>query len=63
MGKRKVRAVVTTGFGCQERTEWHPEGSQAAIDAMCALIDRQTEMFSLSYEHWDDGAESADAGK
>lgn len=63
MGTHKVRVVVTTKFGCQERTEWHPEGSQAAIDAMCALIDRQTEMFSLSCEHWDDDAESAEAGK
>jgi len=62
MGSRKVRAVVTTKFGCWERTAWHPEGSAEGTDAMHTLVDRQTEMFCLSWEHLEDEAESADAG-
>jgi hypothetical protein len=54
MGTRKVRAVVTTQFGCKERTEWYPEGSREAIDAMQALVGRQTDMFSLGWEERED---------
>ena len=54
MGDRKVRAVVTTKFGCRERTDWHPEGSPEAMEAMEALIQRQTDMFSIDWEERDD---------
>jgi len=51
MGTRKVRAVATTRFGCKERTDWHPEGSPEALEAMDALmIKRQTGLFSIQWE-------------
>lgn len=49
-GDAQVRAVVTTQFGCQERTAWFPKGSVEAIEAMRALAERQTDMFLIAWE-------------
>jgi hypothetical protein len=57
MGNRKVRAVATTRFGCKERTDWHPEGSPEAFEAMETLIQKQTDMFSIDWEERDDEAD------
>ncbi len=53
---RKVRGVITTRFGCQERTAWYPEGSREALEAVDALVREQTNEFTLSWEDWDDDA-------
>ena len=50
MGSRKVRAVVSTRFGCHERTGWFPEGSPEAVDAMQSLVHQQTEMVCVDWE-------------
>jgi hypothetical protein len=47
-----VRAVVTTKFGCKERTAWYPGITSEAIDAVNALVRRQRDDFSLSWEQW-----------
>ena len=52
---RRVRAVVTIRHGCTERSDWHPVGSPDATDAMHRLVERQTEMVCVDWEHhWDD---------
>jgi len=48
-----IRAVVTTKYGCQERTGWYPNGSPEAEAAMKALAHRQTTEFSVTWESWD----------
>ena len=60
MGNRKVRAVVSTRFGCKERTDWFPEGSPEATEALQDLVQRQTEMFSVS---WEDREEEVGSSK
>ena len=52
-----MRAVATTRFGCKERTEWHPEGSPEAREAIDALIKRQTDLFSIQWEEREDDEE------
>ena len=59
MENRRVRAVVTTKFGCRERTDWHPEGSPEAIEAMEALMQMQTDMFSIDWEEREDEADGS----
>ena len=54
MGSRKVRAVVSTRFGCHERTGWFTERSPEAIEAMQALVHEQTEMVCIEWEDQDD---------
>jgi hypothetical protein len=50
-----VRAVVTTRFGCKERTNWYRGITPEAIDAVNALVHRQKDDFSLSWEEWEEG--------
>ena len=54
MWSRKVRAVVSTRFGCHERTGWFPEGSPEAVEAMQTLVGEQTEMVCIEWEDQDD---------
>jgi hypothetical protein len=50
----RIRAVVTTKFGCQERTAWYRGITSEAIAAVNALVRRQTDDFILSWEQWGD---------
>ena len=46
-----IRAVVTHLDGTVETTEWHPEGSAEAVDAMFAIVRKQTkDGFSVELE-------------
>ena len=51
MRNRQVRAVVSTKFGCQERTDWFPEGSPEATKAMQNLVHQQTEIVCVDWEN------------
>ena len=54
MQARKVRAVVTS-FGCSERSQWYPDdGSTNALAAMKVLVNKQTGIFSVAWEYWDE---------
>ena len=56
MEHSRIRAVVTTTFGCKERTEWFRGITPQAIDAVNALVHRQKkEEFTLNWEEWEDG--------
>jgi len=61
MQRQKVRAVVHTTYGCSERSEWYPEGSPDATAAMEALVKKQTGVFSVSWEYWDDESDGVDS--
>lgn len=50
----RVRAVVTTKSGSKEGTAWYRGITSEAIDAVNALVRRQRDDFSLSWEHWGD---------
>ena len=55
MDKPKVRAVVTSRWGFQERTDWYPDGSPEATAALEAIVRQQTGDFAVTWEYWDDG--------
>jgi len=50
MENRKVRAIVSTKVGCHERTDWFPEESMEAVEAVNDLVHRQTEMVCIDWE-------------
>ena len=54
MQHHMVRAVVTTKYGCQERTPWYPEGSPESVAAAESLVLKRTGDFILDWEEWDE---------
>jgi hypothetical protein len=58
MQNRFVRAVVSTRFGCQERTGWFSEGSFEAVEAMKDSVHQQTDMVRVDWEERDEEKES-----
>jgi len=61
MHRQRVRAVVTTQYGCSERSDWYPDESPQVIAAMEALVKKQTGVFSVSWEYWDDASDGVDS--
>lgn len=59
----KVRAVIHAPHGCSERSEWHPEGSPGALAAMEALVKKQTGIYSVGWEYWDEENDPPDSSK
>jgi hypothetical protein len=48
--QRNVRAVVKTKDGRTEYTDWHPEWSQEAMDAMEALVKQHADFRVVGWE-------------
>ena len=48
----KVRAVVRLQYGCTERSDWYLAGSTEAMEAMEALMRKQTDVCTLGWETW-----------
>jgi hypothetical protein len=59
MERRMIRGVVTNRVGCHEKTDWFPEGSAQAIEALKLLVRKQTGPCSVSWERWGDEADLA----
>jgi len=62
MGKLKVRAVVTS-YGCSEWSKWHTEGSPDAIAAMEELVKKQSGIYSIGWEYWDEEDDPSDSSE
>ena len=57
-----IRTVVTQLDGTTETTEWYPEGSVEATEAMVAIIHKQTkEGYSVWSERREEQSDSASA--